>query len=122
MRTLMTIAALVALTSSAMAGVLPVSGSYCGSGDNADIVLDADGFGGNEDGCLFTRVLEKGKNWWVVGQECSNTDDTPMTRIKVSASGKTITVADWSIPDHTYDEPVTLRRCRDPGGRGRPSP
>ena len=109
MRTILIIAAAM-FVSPALAGVLPVRGKYCGSGDNADLVLDTNGLGGEQDGCVFKSVLSSGPHWWVVSQECSNTDDTPKSKIRLS--GKAAVVSDFSVQAGKFGAPYTLHACR----------
>ena len=108
MRTLAALAALAALTLPASAGILPIQGNYCGSGDDADLVLSTDGIGGEEDGCTFGAVLESGPSWWVVSQSCSNTDEMPKARVEVD--GDHVTVRDFTRPDG-FGAPYVLTRC-----------
>ncbi len=109
MRTLIALAAVAALTGNAFAGVLPVTGNFCGSGDNADIILDSDGIRGNEDGCTFGKIVSSGHRWWVVTQECSNTADEPKTKIEIK--GGSATVSNYWKPDASYQTPFVLHRC-----------
>lgn len=106
MRTLIAIAATAALVASAQAGVLPITGEYC---DASDLVLNANGIGGEEDGCTFKAVLESGPSWWVISQQCTNTDDTP--KIRVELSGKDVRAAYYRISTGRFDELETLHAC-----------
>jgi hypothetical protein len=108
MRTLAALTVLTALTLPASAGVLPIPGDYCGTGDNADIVLTTDGIGGEEDGCTFGAVLESGPTWWVVSQECSNTDEMPKARIEVDGDHATVR---GFVKPAGYGAPYVLTRC-----------
>jgi len=111
MRKLIIFATAAFFSTSALAGVLPIKGTYCQTGSDSDVVLDANGVGGvfSGDGCTFKAIVASGPHWWIVAQDCNNTDDAPTARIELK--GRVISVADYSKAGYGYQEPFTLHRC-----------
>ena len=54
------------LTSPAMAGVLPITGTYCGEDD----FVNANGEYTDVSECRFVSVIETGSTWYVVTVKC----------------------------------------------------
>lgn len=90
--------------SPAFAGVLPLTGNYCGE----DQALNADTFHASEDtDCRLARIVETGPTWWIVSVSCPS--GASKLRVAVSPDQQNVAISNPDI----IGEPTRLDRCPD---------